>query len=130
MEPQQTLFEALGGEPALRAIVERFIERVYGDAIIGFFFEAIDREQLIEREYELAAMHLCGGVRYSGRPIRQVHAKHPINPGHFRRRLFLLERTLRELEAPEAVIEAWLAHDRRLAAAVVHAPDCAPETKV
>lgn len=129
MQPHETLFQLVGGEPALRAIVERFIERVYADAIIGFFFERIDRATLIEREYELAAMHLGGPLRYSGRPIRQAHAAHPINPGHFRRRLFLLERTLRELEAPEAVIEAWLAHDRRLQAAVVHAPDCVPEAK-
>jgi hemoglobin len=119
-------FEALGGEAGLRPLVSDFIRRVYADAIIGFFFVGIDRERLVQRELELAAAHLGGPQAYSGRPVGTVHRPHPINPGHFHRRLWLLEKTLRQHGVDEGIITRWLEHDRRLERAVVSAPDCLP----
>jgi hemoglobin len=119
-----TPYETIGNEPALRAIVEDFINRVFEDRIIGFFFDKIDKATVIQRELELASKHLGGPHEYSGRPIGPVHRKHPINPGQFRRRLWLLEKTLQDHDVDEAIIESWLEHDRALEKAVVSADDC------
>ncbi len=105
-----TLFDRLGGEPALRAIIERFVERVTGDVMIGFFFRNVDHERLKQKEYEFAASHLGADVVYTGRPIGQAHAAHPIMGGQFMRRLKILEETLVEHSAPPEVVEHWLEH--------------------
>jgi truncated hemoglobin YjbI len=105
-----SLFEELGGEPVLRAIVDRFIDRVFEDTMIGFFFRNASRERIKDKEYEFAAHHLGGGVEYSGRPIDEAHAKHAIMGGQFMRRLKILEETLDEFHVPERVRRHWLEH--------------------
>jgi hemoglobin len=103
-----TLFEQLGGEPVLRSIVDRFVDRMFDDAMIGFFFRKANRQRIKDKEYELAAEHLGGGVKYTGRPLPQAHAPHAIMGGQFARRLELLRSTLIEAGAPEAVIRHWI----------------------
>jgi truncated hemoglobin YjbI len=111
---ETTLFEQLGGEPVLRSIVGRFVDRMFGDPMIGFFFRKASRERVKDKEYELAAQHLGAAVEYTGRPIQQVHAAHPIMGGQFARRLEILRQTLVEAGAPEAVIRHWIAHTENL----------------
>lgn len=108
------MFEELGGEPVLRGIVNRFVDRIFDDPMIGFFFRKADRQRVKEKEYELAASHLGGGVAYTGRPLREAHAAHPIMGGQFARRLELLRQTLVEAGAPERVIQHWIAHTESL----------------
>jgi truncated hemoglobin YjbI len=103
-------FEQLGGEPGLRAIVDDFVDRVVDDIMIGFMFRAVNRRRLKELEYQHAAEHLGGAVHYTGRPLRQAHAQHRIMGGQFARRRELLRKTLVDHNAPQAVIDAWLAH--------------------
>jgi truncated hemoglobin YjbI len=115
---ETTLFEELGGEPVLRSIIARFVDEMFDDAMIGFFFRKADRQRVKDKEYELAAAHLGAPVQYTGRPIQAVHAVHPIMGGQFARRLTLLRQTLEEAGAPLAVIEHWIAHTESLRAQV------------
>lgn len=109
-----SLFDQLGGETALRAIVDRFVDRVFEDVLVGFHFRFADKERIKAKEYEFAAQHLGAAVRYTGRPMRGVHVPHGIMPCQFTRRLELLAATLDEHGAPEAVREHWLAHNEKL----------------
>ncbi len=109
-----SLFEQLGGEARLRAIIDRFVDRIFDDVMIGFFFRHTTRERVKAKEYEFAAVHLGADVIYSGRPIRQVHAPHPIMGGQFMRRMKILDEVLLEFEAPQAVRTHWLAHTEAL----------------
>jgi truncated hemoglobin YjbI len=106
----QTFFEQLGGEPKLKAIINTFIDRVFDDRMIGFFFRNADRQRIKAMEYQLAAQFLGAEVKYQGRPLNQVHAKHPIMGGHFARRRQILMETLDFYLVPEPIKEAWLAH--------------------
>jgi hemoglobin len=116
------LFDQLGGEPVLRSIVGRFVDRMFADPMIGFFFRKASRERVKDKEYELAAQLLGGPVEYTGRPIQQVHAVHPIMGGQFARRLEILRSTLVEAGAPEAVIRHWIAHTESLRSLVTRDP--------
>jgi hemoglobin len=107
-------FDLLGGEPRLRAIIDRFVDRVMDDVMIGFFFRKVDRAQLKRLEYEFAASHLGAKTEYSGRPLDTAHGPHPIMGGQFNRRLVILRKVLEELEAPPEVIERWMAHNERM----------------
>lgn len=122
--PEQTPFERLGGEPAVRAIIDRFVDAVFDDLMIGFHFRAADRARVKAKEYEHAARHLGAPVPYTGRPLRAAHAPHPILGGQFDRRLKILEEVLEAAGAPADVREAWLAHDRALRAVITGGEEC------
>ena len=98
----------------MRAIIERFVDRVFDDPMIGFLFCRADRERVKAKEYEFAASHLGAPVTYTGKPLRQAHSQHPILGGHFMRRLRILETTLDDFEAPPAVKAHWLRHTLEL----------------
>jgi len=115
---EETLFDELGGADALRRIIDRFVDRVFDDIMIGFLFRDASRERIKEKEYEFAARHLGADITYTGQPIASVHAPHPIMGGHFARRLKILEETLAELEAPERVRAHWLKHNESLRPAI------------
>jgi hemoglobin len=107
---ETSLFEELGGEPVLRKIVDRFVDRLFDDVMIGFFFQAASRERVKAKEYEFAAKHLGAPVEYTGRAIDAAHRRHPIMTGQFMRRLQILRETLEEFGAPERVRKHWVEH--------------------
>jgi hemoglobin len=110
----ESLFDELGGEPELRRIIDRFVDRMMDDVMIGFFFRNVDRATLKQREFEFAAQHLGAPIVYTGRPLEAAHRAHRVFDAQFLRRLTLLRETLIELGAPERVREHWLAHTRSL----------------
>lgn len=118
----RTLYEELGDE-RLRAIIDRFVDRIADDVMIGFFFRKVDRARLKQREYEHAAKHLGADddqVRYTGRPLDVAHAPHRIMGGQFMRRLKLLRDTLEEHQVPEHIRDHWIRETERLRPLVTH----------
>ena len=109
-----SLFEQLGGEVKLRTIIDTFIDRVFEDRMIGFFFRNADARRIKELEYQLAAAFLGAPVVYQGRSLDQAHGKHPIMGGHFERRRQILQETLEAYGVPDAVKRAWLEHTDKL----------------
>ena len=124
----QTLFEQLGGEPKLREIIDAFIDRVFADRMIGFFFRNADRKRIKEMEFQLTAEFLGAEVQYQGRPLDQAHAKHPIMGGQFARRLQILKETLEELHVPQPIRDAWIEHNESLRSLITpnSGSDCDP----
>jgi hemoglobin len=106
----QSLFEQLGGEAKLREIIDAFIDRVFEDRMIGFFFHNANRARIKEMEYQLIANFLGADIEYKGKPLQQAHAKHPIMGGQFARRRQILKETLEAYRVPELIEEAWLQH--------------------
>jgi truncated hemoglobin YjbI len=106
----QSLFDELGGETRLRAIIDTFVDRVFADRMIGFFFRNADRRRIKELEYQLAAGFLGADVEYRGRPLDRVHANHPIMGGHFARRRQILGETLDFFAVPDEIKSAMLQH--------------------
>jgi hemoglobin len=110
----ETLYERLGGERELRAVIDDFVDRVFGDLMIGFFFANADKDRIKQFEFQHASALLGGPATYQGRPLRQAHAAHPIRGGHFARRMQLLRQVLAAHGVPADVSEHWLAHDQAL----------------
>jgi hemoglobin len=106
----ESLFEKLGGESRLRAIVNAFIDRVFEDRMIGFFFRNADRARIKEMEYQLAASFLGADIKYTGKPLGKAHVNHPIMGGHFARRRQILKETLEAYQVGEEIKAAWLDH--------------------
>jgi hemoglobin len=104
------------GEPELRAIIDEFVDRVFDDVMIGFFFRRASRERIKEMEFQHAAEHLGGPIRYGGRPLREVHAAHRIFGGQFERRKKILSDVLIAHGVPDDIRTAWIAHVESLRA--------------
>jgi hemoglobin len=105
-----SLFLRLGGEAKLREIVNAFIDRVFEDRMIGFFFRNADRARIKEMEYQLAAEFLGADVKYTGKPLGAAHANHPIMGGHFARRRQIFKETLEQFAVAEEIKSALLNH--------------------
>ena len=116
MKPENnlTLFDKIGGEAKLREIIGTFVDRVFEDRMIGFFFRNANRARIKEMEYQLMAKFLGADIHYKGKPLDVAHAKHPIMGGHFARRRQILKETLEFYELPEPIINVWLEHTDRL----------------
>ena len=125
-----SLFAELGGEPALRRIIDRFVDRLFDDLMIGFLFQRANRERIKEKEFEFAAQFLGAPVEYSGRPLEDAHRRHRIFDGQFQRRLTILRNTLNELGAPPRVRDALLAHTSSLRDRVIVGDCAAPDLPV
>lgn len=109
MARDPALFARIGGD-ALRAVIVDFYDRVLGDVMIGFLFAGKDRQRLIDKEYELTARILGADIPYTGRPMREAHARSPILGGHFERRLEILRQTLAAHHVDPAVAAVWIEH--------------------
>src|SRR5918999_3910338 len=106
----KSLFDQLSGELKLRKIIDTFIDRVFADRMIGFFFRKANKDRIKEMEYQLAANFLGANIEYQGRPLDGTHAQHPIMGGHFARRKQILKETLESYRVPEVIQEVWLQH--------------------
>ena len=109
-----TMFQEIGGESKLRAIINEFVDRVFDDVMIGFMFQRVGRPRIKELEYQLAGQWLGSGEPYRGRPLTEAHGPHRIMGGQFDRRKEILRQVLVKHEAPAHLIEAWMAHTESL----------------
>lgn len=121
-----TDYARLGGADGLTRIMTRFVDRMFGDFVIGFLFERRDSDRILRHEIELASAHLGGPARYTGRPIGSVHQPLRIHRGHFQRRMAVLRTVLAECDVPADIAERWIAHDAALEDVVAEPIDCAP----
>lgn len=86
-----TLFEQIGGEPAIRKLVDDFYRRVFADAELKAFFENTPKDRLLRMQYEFFAAALDGPSKYEGKQLSDVHFGRGIDIasfGRFSDRLF------------------------------------------
>jgi hemoglobin len=109
-----SFYDRLGGDAAVRAIIDDFVERVFDDIMIGFFFRNASKPRVKEFEFQHASEFLGGPAPYQGRPLKELHARHPIMGGHFARRLQLLRQVLSDHGVPDDIRTAWVDHNAAL----------------
>jgi len=117
-----TDFELIGGEEGLRSVIREFIDKIFSDVMIGFFFRRVNRERLEEMEFQHAAAHLGGPITYTGRSMREAHKAHRVMGGHFERRKKILSNVLVRQGVDEGVRERWLLHLETLRPEVTDLP--------
>jgi len=120
---RMSYFERLGGDPKLKVIVDDFVDRCFDDMMIGFLFQRADRDRIKRFEYQHAAEHLGGPIRYEGRPLADAHGPHRIFGGQFARRRQILIETLRDHHVPEEIVDAWVSHQDGLRALITRDQD-------
>jgi hemoglobin len=123
----KSLYEAIGGERKVRAILQSLYDQLFVDPIIGFLFECNDKQHIVEQQLAFTCHFLGGPQKYEGKPLPEVHANLPLLPGHFDRRHRLLAQALKDHDVPEDVKRVWLQIDRTLKSSVLAAGEEARE---
>ncbi len=110
-EKKSSLFEQIGGEPAMGAAVELFYRKVLSDERISHFFEDVDMERQAAKQKAFLTM-VCGGpIAYSGKDMRKGHehlVKRGLNDAHFDAVVEHLGATLTELGVAKPLVEQVL----------------------
>ncbi|CAN5409247.1 hypothetical protein BH09MYX1_BH09MYX1_55660 [soil metagenome] len=114
-----SLYDDMGGEPALRVVLRDLYDRLFVDAMVGFLFEGKDKEKLIEHQLQFTARFLGGPNGYEGKSMPDAHKALPLLAGHFDRRHHLLRQVLAAHAVPAPVADEWLRVDQSLRAAVL-----------
>ena len=103
-----SLYEQLGGEPAVNAAVDVFYRKVLTDDRVSDFFDDIDMDQQIAKQKAFLTMVFGGPVSYTGQDMRNGHARlvaKGLNDSHVDAVIELLGESLREVGAPEELIQ-------------------------
>lgn len=81
--PAATLFERVGGEAGLRAIVSDVVDAHLANPAIQTRFQQYPVEQMKENAYAFFAQGTGGPAAYSGRGLLEVHRGMNINEQEF-----------------------------------------------
>lgn len=106
--PTPTLYEQLGGQPAVEAAVDLFYRKVLTDARISKFFEGVDMDKQIAKQKAFLTMVFGGPNNYSGKDLRTGHAhllKLGLNDSHVDAVIENLGQTLKELGVSQPLID-------------------------
>lgn len=82
-----SLFEQLGGAPAVEVAVDRFYEKVLADPRINSFFVGVDMDRQRKHQVRFLTYAFGGSSSYNGRGMRAAHEKlvreQHLNDDHF-----------------------------------------------
>ena len=103
-----SLYERLGGEAGVSALIDRFYDRLLSDPELSPFFvkAPVDRIRLMQKAFFAAA--LDGPMRYTGGDLYSVHRGMRVRERHFSHYVHLLLGTLGEMGIPEADLHATI----------------------
>jgi hemoglobin len=105
----ESVYEQIGGAPAVDKAVDIFYRKVLTDDRISEFFDGVDMDEQAAKQRAFITMALGGPNGYSGKDMRTAHAKlveRGLNDGHFDAVVENLGATLTELGVPSDTVAA------------------------
>ena len=95
-----SIYEAIGGEPALVTVVDDFYVRVLNDPQLESFFAGVNMPKLKGRQVEFFAAALGGPDVYQGPSMRDAHIGRGITQANFDKVAFHLTGALAAAGVP------------------------------
>lgn len=102
-----SLYDEIGGEPAVNAAVDIFYRKVLKDDRIKRFFDDVDMGKQAAKQKAFLTMAFGGPHNYTGEDMRKGHAHlvaRGLNDSHFDAVMENLGATLKELNVPANLI--------------------------
>jgi hemoglobin len=101
---EASIYDSIGGEEALVAVVDDFYDRVLADPQLGGFFAGAPMSRLKGRQVEFFGQALGGPMTYQGASMRQAHVGRGIQQQHFEAVAGHLTESLRAAGVPEQTV--------------------------
>ena len=98
--PAKSLYDRLGGQPAITAVVDDFVGNVAGDTRINGFFAKTDIPRLKRLLVEQICQASGGPCTYTGADMKTVHAGMHITDAQFNALVEDLKRSLDKFNVP------------------------------
>jgi len=105
----KTLYDRLGGEPAIRAVIDDLVARLAADPKVNFTRKGTPKEwnptpenvaKLKKNFVDFVGMATGGPQKYTGKSMKEVHAGMQITPAEFDAAASDLKATLDTLKVP------------------------------
>jgi hemoglobin len=117
-----TIYELIGGEPALVAVVDDLYERILDDSRLAGFFTGTNLARLKGRQVEFFSAALGGPGPYQGAAMDQVHRGRGITMEHFSLVAGHLDAALRDAGVPDELVTEIMSAVAPLARDIVSGP--------
>ncbi len=103
-----SLFDQIGGAPAVEAAVDVFYRKVLSDDRVSRFFDGVDMDRQRGKQKAFLTMAFGGPHNHTGKDMRNGHAHlltMGLNDSHVDAIIELLGRTLEELGVADSLIQ-------------------------
>lgn len=117
--PDEALWEAIGRGPGLRRILSRFYTHVYADPRLAPFFQGMEIDQVVGKQYTFLADLFSGRRDFMGLMPYNAHHWMVISDNLFDHREALFESVLRAEGLAEPLIRRWLVLHERFRVSIV-----------
>lgn len=104
-----SIYEKIGGAPAVDAAVDIFYRKVLSDDRISEFFDTVDMEGQHVKQKAFLTMAFGGPNNYTGKDMRAAHKHMKLTEEHFNAVAENLVETLKELSVPQEYIDEIIA---------------------
>ena len=98
---QETLYDRLGGQEGIRAVVDDFYDRLRADEELGEFFDGANMEMLRRTQTDFLCEAAGGPETYDATPVREAHVDVPFTPDHIQRAVELLYESLEAFDVAD-----------------------------
>ena len=115
-----TLYERLGGEPAVAALLEGMYVRALADPLFVPFFEKIDLQRLKSHQFAFISQALGGPHQHSGPSLQEAHSRLHIEQRHFDAFVNHLRSALREVGAADDLAAEVMSNVTPLSGVIVN----------
>ncbi|MFZ9595443.1 MAG: group I truncated hemoglobin [Bdellovibrionia bacterium] len=116
------LYSLLGGEALLGQILDDFYQRMARDLMIGYFFDGKDLQKIASQQKNFLLYAMGAVEQYPGKLPSQAHRElPPILPGHFDRRIRILEETLKDHALSSEAMDIWIHFESSFRSALTQA---------
>ncbi|NQX62612.1 group I truncated hemoglobin [Paenibacillus qinlingensis] len=117
---EPTLYDKLGGEGAITAVVDYFYELVLADETVNHFFNNTDMEKQRKHQAKFFSFALGGPNQYTGASMAKVHAGMNLQEEHFKAITTHLHDALAHFEVGADKIDQVLAKVSTLKDDILH----------
>jgi hemoglobin len=100
-----SLYERLGGEPAIQAVVDGMYAKIFTDPDLEDFFKKTDKNQQKAQQKAFLTMATGGPNEYHGKDMKKAHEGRGIGNKEFDLVCGHVISTMKELGVPEALID-------------------------
>lgn len=98
---EKTLYERLGGQAAVEAVVKDFAGNVLADERINKKFAKSDADRLVKNLIDFVCLATGGPCKYEGKSMKDAHKNMAVTEGEFNALVEDLVKTLNKFNVPE-----------------------------
>ena len=107
---EESLYQKIGGKPAMDAAIELFYKKVLADERISFYFEDVNMKKQARKQHAFLSAALNGPEPWTGKDMRKAHQHLAgLEAEHFMAEAENLQATLEELKVPEDLVKQVMA---------------------